>query len=127
MQQPPTNQKIANPKPPGEPQVKGPQMNDRDRANDVLATEKYLCHNYTMMAIESSHHRLHQDVLAILNETHQCQRRLFNLMFEKGWYKLEAAPASEVQNAYQQFAGYRTQFPLLSAGGATSQPTAPTM
>lgn len=121
MQQPPNNQKIANPKPPAEPQVKGPQLNDRDRVNDVLATEKYLCHNYTIMAIEASHDRLHQDVLAILNETHQCQRRLFNLMFEKGWYKLEAAPAYEVQNAYQQFSGYRTQFPLHGAGGETAQ------
>ena len=32
-----SEQTIGNPKPPYEPKVKGPELNDRDRVNDILA------------------------------------------------------------------------------------------
>jgi len=96
------------------PQVKGPDMNDRDRVNDVLAMEKYLCSNTTIAAWEASHQQLHQDLIAIYNETQACHRELFNLMFQKGWYKLEAEEQQHLDQAYQQFSNYSTQFPYGS-------------
>lgn len=102
---------IKNPKPANEPQVKGPQMNDRDYLNDILATEKYLTDSFNTAVREASHDALYQDMMTILNESHQAQRQAFNLMFQKGWYKLEAEQQQKLDQAYQQFSNYSTQFP----------------
>lgn len=102
---------IKNPKPANEPKLKGPEMNDRDRINDVLAMEKYLTDSFNISAREASHSALHQDVMTVLNETHQCQYELFQLMFQKGHYKLEAEQQQTLDKAYQQFSNYSTQFP----------------
>ncbi|UVI29197.1 spore coat protein [Paenibacillus spongiae] len=102
---------IQNPKPANEPQVKGPEMNDRDRINDVLAMEKYLTDSFNVSAREASHQALHQDIMTVLNESHQCQYGLFELMFRKGHYKLQAEQQQALDQAYQQFSGYSSQFP----------------
>jgi spore coat protein CotF len=102
---------ISNPKPPTEPPVKGPQLNDRDRLNDILATEKYLTDSFNVATREASHQQLHQEVLQILTDTHKAAREAYDLMFRKGWYKLEAAEQQKLSQASQQFSGYATQFP----------------
>jgi hypothetical protein len=79
--------------------------------NDILATDKYLTDGYNVFAREASHQSLHQDVLGLLNETHQCARKAYETMFRKGWYALETAQAQQVQQSQQQFAGYMSQFP----------------
>ncbi|GEC90163.1 MULTISPECIES: spore coat protein [Brevibacillus] len=107
----PNQNQIANPQSGQLPQVKGPQMNDRDYLNDCLATCKYLTDNFNVAVREASHQQLYDDMLQILNETHQSARDAFNLMFQKGWYKLEAAQQQQLQQAYQQYSGYSTQFP----------------
>lgn len=105
---------IKNPKPPYEPQVKGPEMNDRDRVNDILALEKYLTDSFNVSAREASHPQLHQDIMTILNETHQCQYEMYELMFRKGHYKLEAEEQNKLDQAHKQFSNYSTQFPYPS-------------
>ncbi|WP_078555691.1 spore coat protein [Bacillus alkalicellulosilyticus] len=102
------NNKIQNPK----TQVpESPQMNDRDYINDILATEKYMTNNYSYALNEASHESLYHTVSTIFNETQNCQRELFNLMFKKGWYSFEATPQQKLDQTYQQFQGYSTQFP----------------
>jgi spore coat protein CotF len=107
----PQHNKISNPKPPTEPMVKGPAMNDRDRLNDILLTEKYLVHGLNIAAIEASHDVLHQDIMLVLNETHECAREIYTIMFQNGWYTLEAEQQSALDQTYQQFSGYSSQFP----------------
>lgn len=108
MNQNPNQQKIQNP----ESQIpKTPQMNDRDFINDLLAQEKYLTTSYSIAMHEASHDGLYQDIMAIFSETEKCQRDLYNLMFKKGWYKIEAADQQKLQQSYQQFQGYTNQFP----------------
>jgi spore coat protein CotF len=102
---------IKNPKPANEPQVKGPEMNDRDRVNDILVLEKYLTDSFNVSAREASHRALHDDILTILNETHQCQYGLYELMFRKGHYSLEAEVQNKLDQTHQQFSGYSSQFP----------------
>ncbi|WEG13750.1 spore coat protein [Pullulanibacillus sp. KACC 23026] len=101
--------KIKNP----ETQVpKTPQMNDRDFLNDCLMTEKYLTYAYATALHEMSHQDLYQEVFSIYQETEQCQRDLYNLMFKKGWYGLEAEDSQKLQQTYQQFQQYaQQQFP----------------
>lgn len=88
-----------------------PQMNDRDYLNDILATEKYLTDSFNVAAREASHDALFQDVMSILTETHQVARNVYQLMFKKGWYKVEQANPLQVDQTAQQFEGYKSQFP----------------
>lgn len=108
---------INNPKPVSEPKQKTPEMNDRDFINDILATEKYLTDSLNVFAREASHSSLHADVMTILNETHQCQRDAFELMFEMGHYKLEAEEQQKLDQAHKQFQNYaNTQLPYGTNG-----------
>lgn len=93
------------------PQVKTPEINDRDRLNEILSTEKYLANGYNMACNEASNESLYRVQLQLLNEIHDAQRNLFNLMQQKGWYKIEAENANKISQKAQQFANYRTQFP----------------
>jgi len=111
MQQQQSPNTIKNPQLPGEPQVKGPEMNDRDRLNDCLFTEKYLTDSLNTMVREASHRELYQDLVSILNETHNCARDFFNLMFEQGHYALEAEEQQKIQQEQQKFQNYsQSQF-----------------
>lgn len=102
---------IAMPKPPGEPQVKGPELNDRDRINDLLSFEKYMTQGYNTGLNEMQNPKLHETVQRILNDEHQIQFQVFDHMWQKGWYKIKAAETQEISQAHQQFSGYKTQFP----------------
>ncbi|MFC5529869.1 spore coat protein [Cohnella yongneupensis] len=102
---------IANPQSGQLPTVKGPQINDRDLINDALSTSKYLTDSFNIAVKEASHNELHDDFNRILNETHKSARELYNLMFQKGWYKIEAEEQQKLQQAYQQFSGYSSQYP----------------
>lgn len=91
---------------------KGPEMNDRDRINDILATQKYLSDGYNVAVNEAGTDELFQTQLQLLNEIHQSQREIFKLMQQKGWYKLEPEQdKAKITQKAQQFAGYRAQFP----------------
>lgn len=110
-QQSQNTSQIANPQSGQLPQVKTPEMNDRDFINDGLSTCKYLTDSLNIAIREASHEQLYNDLLQILNETHHSTRKLFNLMFKLGWYKLEAEEQQKIDKAYQQFSGYSLQFP----------------
>lgn len=85
-------------------------MTDRDRINDMLTTEKYLTDSINVFVREASHSRLYQDVRQILGETHHEARNLFNFMFKRGWYSLQAESAQKVAQVQQKFSGYQSQF-----------------
>lgn len=104
-------QRIKNP----ESQVpKTPQMNERDFINDLLATEKYVTTSYSMALHEASHQGLYNDLMSIFSETQECQRDLYELMFRKGWYGIEAADQQQLQQTYQKFQGYSNQLPYTN-------------
>lgn len=111
MQNQQQNKQIANPQTGQLPKVKTPDMNERDFLNDGLASCKYLTDSLNIAVREASHHMLYTDLLQILEETHQSCRQLYNLMFKNGWYKLEAEDQKKIDQAYQQFNNYSSQFP----------------
>ncbi|WP_226580293.1 spore coat protein [Halobacillus litoralis] len=102
------NQKIQNPET-NVPQT--PQMNERDFINDQLTTEKYMTASYNIALNEASNQTIYQDLATIFKETQDCQRNLYNLMFKNGWYGLEQEETQKLDQAYQKFSGYQTQFP----------------
>lgn len=108
-----TTVEIAMPKPSGEPVVKGPEFNDRDRINDILAMEKYLTAAYNTGLNEMQNPKLHETVQGILSDTHNMQFQVFDQMWQKGWYKIEAADQSKISQTYEQFNNYKSQFPTF--------------
>ncbi|MCL1631128.1 spore coat protein [Sporolactobacillus sp. CPB3-1] len=88
---------------------KNQQMNDRDYLNDVLLTEKYLGTSYVHAMQEASHQALYQDIKTVFDQTSDHQRDLFNLMFNKGWYKMESQEPQKIQQTQQQFTQYAQQ------------------
>ena len=90
---------------------KGPEFNDRDRLNDMLATEKWLTDGFNVFVRETSHKDLYNDILHVLNDTHHAARDVFNLMFEKGWYTLHPEQPSHITKHHQKFSNYESQFP----------------
>ncbi|WP_040948526.1 spore coat protein [Gorillibacterium massiliense] len=107
-------QVLAKPKPQGEPQVKGPEMNDRDRINDELSTVKSMTHGFNTGLNEMQNPTLHRTVSHILNDLHEMEFTLFNTMFDNGWYKIKTADPQEIRKTYDQFNKYHSQFPNFS-------------
>jgi spore coat protein CotF len=102
---------IANPQSSDLPKVKGPEMNDRDWINDILAFEKYLTNGYNTALNEIQNPKLFETIKVTLNDIHDIQHDIFNKMFDKGWYKLLAADAEEIGKTHKQFSNYSSQFP----------------
>ena len=81
----------------------------RNILNDALSTEKYLCSSYTTAMHEASHDALYQVIFTQLRDTSKQQRSFYDLMFTHGWYTLTPADTQEIQQATQQFQGYKQQ------------------
>jgi len=94
---------------PQTPYPETPELNDRDILSDALSTEKYLCHSYQTAMQEASHDALYQLIFAQLRDTSKQQRNFFDLQFVHGWYVLTPSTAQEIQQAVQQFQGYKQQ------------------
>ncbi|MBE3596370.1 MAG: spore coat protein [Hydrogenibacillus sp.] len=89
-----------------------PQMSDRDYANDALTTEKYLTAGLNTAAWEASNGPFHQDLMKLLNDTHQAARRVYDFMFAQGWYPIDVEDQQNVDEAFQQYdQEMKTQFP----------------
>jgi spore coat protein CotF len=102
---------LAMPKTAGEPQVKGPELNERDRINDILATEKHMTNGYNVGLNEMQNPQLRKVIQEVLRNTQNAQAQIFDLMFQKGWYKMKVADKQEVEAAKTQFTNYSTQIP----------------
>lgn len=72
-------------------------MNDRDYVNDVLSTEKCFSNNLSTALSEASNEDLFNELLTMFSETKAAARDLFNLLFTNGWYKLEKAEDTKIQ------------------------------
>lgn len=78
-------------------------MNDQERMTDLLLAEKKMTQNYDCFASECVSTNLRDEFLKILGQGHQTQSELFQMAQSKGWYQVEAAPASKVQQAATKF------------------------
>ena len=84
-------------------------MNDQERMTDFILAEKKMSANYDAFASECVNVQLRDEFLKIFNQGHQTQSELFKTAQSKGWYQVEAAPASKVSTAYQRFRNQKPQ------------------
>ena len=84
-------------------------MNDQERIPDLILTEKKMTGNYDTFASECVNVKLRDDFLRILHEEHMIQSDLFQKAQSKGWYQVEPAAASKVQQAAAKFQNQKPQ------------------
>ena len=87
------NNEISNPK---TEVSKGIELNDKDYINCLLTSLKDIEKNYIISVTEASNESLYQKYEATLNKISKLQRETYELMFRKGWYKLEKADQTKI-------------------------------
>lgn len=79
-------------------------MEDKDLMEKELLIIKGVCDLYLHGTIESSTAEVHEAFKCALNESLDIQNKIFNLMSEKGWYKMDTVEQQKIDAAKQKFA-----------------------
>ena len=91
------NNKISNPK---TPTPTGLIMNDKDYITTFLTCLKELSKNYTTASSEVSNESLFNSYNSVYQQIINLQREVYELMFRKGWYSLEIAESTKIEEKY---------------------------
>lgn len=78
-------------------------MEDRDLMEKELLVIKGVCDLYLHGTIESSTAEVHSAFKDALNISLDIQNKLYNLMAEKGWYKIEVVEQTKIDQAKQKY------------------------
>ncbi len=78
-------------------------MEDKDIMEQELLTVKGVCDLYLHGAIESSTAEVHTAFKDALNESLNIQNKIYTLMAERGWYKMDSAEQQKITQAEQKF------------------------
>lgn len=105
-------QKIGKPVSAELPKVKDPNVNLRDRLNDMLLMEKQNLSNYQTGINEMINDDLRQLVIDNRNRLQTMQIRFFEEMFNLGEYQADLASPAQIADSADVFTGYKSQLPL---------------
>ena len=78
-------------------------MNDKDYINKLLTCLKEMVKNYSISLIEASNEVLYSKYKEMFLKYSDMQRRVFELMFRKGWYELEQVDNNKLKEKYNSF------------------------
>ncbi|HJD24166.1 MAG TPA: spore coat protein [Firmicutes bacterium] len=78
-------------------------MQDKDRLEDALNTQKYMTVTYNALANECASSGLRDELLNLLQEEHNIQADLFQEMQKRGWYPTAPASQPQIEAVKQQF------------------------
>ncbi len=71
-------------------------VNELDMITDVLETEKNLSNNISIALNEMSNDKLYDKIYDYFSLSKENARKIYNLMFKYGWYKLEKAEDTKI-------------------------------
>ncbi len=100
------NNTVSNPKM-EVPETK--EMNDCDYLRDLLNNEKCLSDVLSMALSEASNETLYKEIMPLFNDVKRNGRDIFNLMFKNGWYPLEKAEETKIQQKKSEFSTKMSQ------------------
>ena len=92
------NNKIKNPK---IEVAKGVNLNDKDYMNSILSCLKEMVKNYAVSLTEVSNEELYNKYKEMFLRYSELQREVYEVMFRKGWYILEKAEDTKINEKYQ--------------------------
>ncbi len=78
-------------------------MEDKDLMEKELLVIKGVCDLYLHGTIESSTAEVHAAFKDALNISLDIQNKLYNLMAERGWYKMENAEQNKIDTVKQTY------------------------
>lgn len=84
-------------------------FNDNDKANDILSVLKAVSGTYHTFSTEAGSQNLQDVIKTLMNDMLMSHRRLFDMMYTKGWYPLEAEQPQKIQQAYTKISSLTTQ------------------
>ncbi len=84
------------------PAGKAAVFSDQDVMTDVLTSEKHLTESYNTFACECATPTLKNEMVSLLEDSHQIQHQIFMEMQQRGWYQVEAADQKKVTQAKQK-------------------------
>ena len=76
---------------------------DKEILNDGLSTQKATTDKFNTAANECVHEQLRDSVMNILNQEHNIQYDVFQMIHKRGWYQTPAAEEQKVSPAKQKF------------------------
>lgn len=76
-------------------------ISDQDLANIILNQHKLETTSLTNLVLESANSSLRNDTTNILQRTLSHQKQIFDLMSQKGWYKVQNASQQDITTAQQ--------------------------
>ena len=80
-------------------------INDNDILVALNESLKNMCVNMTITLNEVSNDNLYKKLFSIYKETKDMQRDVFELLFAKGWYKIEKVDTNKVKQKYTELDG----------------------
>lgn len=78
-------------------------FSDKEILSDALNTEKATTDHYNSFSNECVHENVRHTMLHCLEQEHDIQQDLFEIMHAKGYYPTPAADAKKIQEAIQTF------------------------
>lgn len=78
-------------------------MPEQELMNDVLSSQKFITETYNTFTNECATPNLRNEFMKILNEEHQIQAEVFDVMKQRGWYAPPAAEQQKIQQTKQKF------------------------
>ena len=79
----------------------GVSMNDKDYMNSILSCLKEMVKNYAVSLTEVSNEELYNKYKEMFLRYSELQREVYEVMFRKGWYILEKAEDTKINEKYQ--------------------------
>ena len=78
-------------------------FSEKEILGDALATQKAATANFNTAANECVNEDVRQVMMNILEEEHNIQQNVFNMMHEKGFYPTPEADEKKVEQVKQQY------------------------
>lgn len=75
----------------------------------LLYEHKLAASMLTSSVLESADQQVRQHFTGLLNQTFDHQKQIFDVMNQKGWYKVAPAPQAEVSRIQQSFSSMQQQ------------------
>ena len=72
---------------------------DKEILADALSAEKTATNNYNTFANECVHNNVREAILHCLEQEHDIQEDVFNMMHARGYYPTQDADANKVQGS----------------------------
>ena len=77
-------------------------LSDKEITNEILGNHKLNATSLTNLILESANNQLRADCFNILKTTLDNQKQVFDVMSQKGWYKVTSATQQDISQAQQQ-------------------------